>query len=392
VVTCALAAACSTSPSLAPIGAERAELAVERGTLEEHVMMSGVMSAADSDELSVPRTRTWQLSIRWLADDGARVSKGDRLMEFDNSALVQQLRELELAIVRADNELAAQEASDAVAIADKELEAERQRIETAKAELDAKIPRSLLSKSQFQEYQLKLEQARTAHKSAIDDLEAARKAAALEQQVKRLEYDKAVRTYERTTEQLDALVLRAPRDGVLVIADHPWFGRRLQVGDMVRPGFDAAEVSNLGKMEVTAQLSDVDDGQIAVGMPATCILDAYPDRPFAGTIESISEIAVEPHEKSTRRFFEVTVALDTTDTEVMRPGMSVRVDVLARTIDDALIAPRAGLRMHADGTARALLAGGDDRPVEVELCTDRACAIASGLDEGDRLRYPEVDR
>jgi multidrug resistance efflux pump len=388
-VAIALLVGCTTAPTIEAYRAGPERLEVVRGPLEDHVLLTGELDAADSIQLSVPRTNSWQLSIRWMATEGARVDQGDRLLEFDNTALTQQLRELELSIIRTDNDLASHRASSSVEIDEKLLEVERQRVEVAKAKLDASVPPSLVSQREWHDYKLALERAKTAHASAVDALEAARKAAALEQEVKEIELDKAERTYERSIKQLDALVLTAPRDGVLIVADHPWFGRRLQVGDVVQPGFAAVKVSNVEVMKVTAQLSDVDDGRIAVGMPATCTLDAYPDRPFTGRITEVSAIAQPPNEKSTRRFFSVTIALDQTDTTVMRPGMSVRVDVLARAETDVLQAPRAGLRRDGDEW-RAALSGGGERSVEVDFCTPLACSVSAGVTVGERLRRAEA--
>lgn len=387
-------AGCSSAPALSSHRAEPAELVVTRTALDDRVLLTGALEAADSAPLTVPRTRSWQVSIRWMADHGARVKTGDRLIEFDNSAVTEQLRELELAIVRTDNELITTRASQSVALADRELEVERQRVEVAKARIKAELPQSLLPRREWQDNQLTLERAVTAHATAIDELAAARKAAALELEVKQIELQKAEREYERATAQLDALVLKAPRDGVVVIPDHPWFGRPLQVGDMVQPGFLAAEVSNNATMKVTAQLSDVDDGRIAVGMPATSMLDAHPDKPFTGRVEVISEIAKEAGEKSTRRFFEVTVTLEQTDTEIMQPGMSIRTDILARRAENVLVAPRTGLILPSQGKdakPRARLSDGSKPVIELDFCTPQACVVTSGLSEGDRLRGPHLD-
>ena len=390
LIAAALLTACAASKTIDPYESERAELVVDRGPLERHVLLAGVLEAADSIDIKVPRTRTWQLSIRWMAEDGANVKKGDRLLEFDNSALTEQLRELELAIVRADIDLAKQRAADAVAVADKELEVEKQRIEVAKAALDANIPRNLVSQREYEDAKIKLERAETAYANAKDDLETARKAARLERDVKQIEYQKAERRYDRAYEQLDALVLKAPRDGVLVIADHPWFGRRLQVGDMVRPGMTAVKVSSVGAMRVVAQLSDVDDGRVLPGMKVVSVLDAYPERQFPGEVAAVSEIARAFSEKSTRRFFKVTVELEKNE-DIMRPGMSVRADVTAGADADVLRAPRAGIAVDGQ-VLRARLASGDEREIEVSFCTARHCAIKSGLSEGDRLRYGDGER
>ena len=73
-----------------------------------------------------------------------------------------------------------------------------------------------------------------------------------------------------------------------------------------------------------------------------------------------------------RRFFDVVVALDQTDPAVMRPGMSVRVEVVRRRAEEALLVPRAALRRAPrrgqDAAGRGWPAGGDEA-VEVEFCT-----------------------
>lgn len=378
-------AACSSSPAIESHRATQEELVVHRGAAEDRVLLTGALDAANSVDLAVPRTDSWQLSIRWITQEGERVAEGDRLMEFDNSAVAEQLLELELAVIRAGNERIAQEARDAVEVADKELEVERQRVEVAKAELDAAIPPSLIARRQWQDNQLALERARTAHATAVDTLASAEQAAAHEQKVKRIDYEKAERNLEKAREQLDALILRAPSDGLPMIADHPWFGRRLQVGDVVRPGFTAVKVSNGATMVVEAGLSDVDDGRVTVGMPATCVLDAYPDRRFTGTVARVSEIAREPNERSMRRFFEVVISLEKTDPEVMRPGMSARVEVHTSPEEDAILAPRAGLIVAGD-SVRARLASGGERDIEVSYCNAQDCVVTAGLEPGVRLR------
>jgi hypothetical protein len=65
--------------------------------------------------------------------------------------------------------------------------------------------------------------------------------------------------------------------------------------------------------------------------------------------------------------------------------MSVRVEVLAPAVRNALLAPRAGLDLGAD-PPRARLAGGLSPAVRLGPCTATECVIEQGLREGDRLR------
>ena len=374
--------------SARPVGAM---LEVRRGTLEDHVVLTGELEASNSTEMYTPRTDAWQLSIRWMADDGTPVDKGDRLVEFDNTAIVDKIADYELTVIQAGNELATHRATGSVEVAEKKFEVDKQAVEVDKARVDAETPEDLLSRYEHRQAQLKLERAQVAHGAAKQDHSAAVSAAALDDEIKKIAYDKALRQLEAAEEQIDALVLTAPRDGVAVINNHPWEGRKYQVGDTVWPGWAVAKLPDLSKMVVKAELSDVDDGRIAVGMRAVCTIDAFPDRPLAGVVKTVSPVAHEPDRNSARRFFSVTVELDETDTEIMRPGLSVQVEVLRGRADDALLVPRAAIDLADPESPVAILADGSRAPIELELCNAQACAVNSGVAEGDSLRRADEE-
>jgi multidrug efflux pump subunit AcrA (membrane-fusion protein) len=81
----------------------------------------------------------------------------------------------------------------------------------------------------------------------------------------------------------------------------------------------------------------------------------------------------------------VTVALERTDPERMRPGMSVKVAVTARRIEDAILAPRDALDLGTD-EPHAVLAGGARVPVVLGPCDALRCVIEAGLEAGQPLR------
>ena len=64
-----------------------------------------------------------------------------------------------------------------------------------------------------------------------------------------------------------------------VVADFWREERKFQIGDTTWPGQTIASIPDLSLMEVLAWLPDVDDGRIAPGMHARCVLDTYPDAP-----------------------------------------------------------------------------------------------------------------
>jgi multidrug resistance efflux pump len=382
-------AACASADAGPPFAATGpAPLVVTRGAIEQHLVLTGEVDAAMSIELQAPRTEDWQLTIRWLAEDGAQVKAGDRLVEFDNVAVVDRIRELDLQVAEADLAIAEQRAKDDVAIADKAFEVLKQKAAVAKAQVDAKVPPELVSRREAQNFVLALSRAEVAFTTATGDLRAAEKGGELEADVKRIALEKAERALESTAAQLKGLSLTAPRDGLVVVGDHPWEGRRLQVGDMAWPGMTVAKLPDFSEMVVRAKLSDVDDGRVQPGMAVECVVDAAPDAPLSGFIAAVNPVAQESAQQTTRRFFSVTVELAAANVDVLRPGLSVQVDVTTRQEEDAIVAPRAGLDLASDPPL-ARMADGREVEITVDFCDAHGCSITAGLAEGDLLRATE---
>jgi HlyD family secretion protein len=141
-------------------------------------------------------------------------------------------------------------------------------------------------------------------------------------------------------------------------------------------------------MEVAAALAESDHGRVAPGMKARCILDTYPDQVFEGRLEEVGSVAREGggrgwFSSTTRPGFPVRVSLARTD-PLMRPGLSVRVEVVRAGWERALSVPRGAVRFEKDGPV-VRRAGGGTAKVRLSACTPVECVVDSGLEEGDRV-------
>ena len=166
----------------------------------------------------------------------------------------------------------------------------------------------------------------------------------------------------------------------MIVNDHPEERRKLQEADEVFMGMTVVRLTSSNARRVRAWLSDVDDGKIAPGMPARVVLDAYPDRVFAGVVRDISPVARTPGDpRAQRRVFTVGVDLTEADAATLRPGLSARVQVLIHRQQGALLAPRAGIAWTAEGP-RAQLLDGTQVVVALGGCNRDVCVIERGLD------------
>lgn len=368
------AAGCSEAPAAgAADGVAAGELVAERGTLHPRVLLTGELRAERAEEVVIPRSPSWQMQIRWMEENGTRVESGQKVLELENEEFARELEEKRLAAAQQSEELTRLRA-DAELHRDQQAFAVRQRkAELAKAEIAAAVPPSLLAARDYQEHQLALERARVALAKAEEDLAATVAAGRADVEVAEIELARARREIETAEAALDDLSLEVQSDGILVVEEHPWEGRPLQAGDTVWVGMTVMRIPDLTSMQVTAELPDVDDGEVTTGMEARCSLDAHPDRVYAGRVTAIGPIA-RRDDRGLRRYFQVEIALEEADPERMRPGMSVKVELVGDPEPDSLLVPRAALDLGSE-PARVRLAGGGWRPVRVDGCDAQRCAV-----------------
>jgi multidrug efflux pump subunit AcrA (membrane-fusion protein) len=259
------------------------------------------------------------------------------------------------------------------------------------AKILAEVPKDILPLREYQERQLALKRAETDLAKAEEALATQEKVSAADVQVQKISLEKSQRNIRNAEEAIDALTLKAPRAGMVLVGQHPFEGRKFQIGDSVWTGMPVASLPELSSMVVEASLSDVDDGRIAAGSEVLCTLDAYPSTTYRGRVVGISPVARESQRSPLLRYFPVRIALAAADPRRMRPGMSVRVEVLGPETRGALLVPRAALDF-ADraGSPRALLASGGSAAVKLGACSASECVVESGLAEGTRLRARDV--
>ena len=361
----------------------------DRGDIVDRVLLTGELRAAASLDLSVPRTTiTWELAIRWMAEDGAQVKAGDRVLELDNSAVTADLEKKHLALLEAQmtyesaRELAQMEtANKANLLAQAE-------IALAKAKLRAAVPADLLAAHDAQERQLDQKRQEVAVQKAREDLASQTQEAALEDRVKQIDLDKAKHAIDDAQAVIDALDVKAPRAGLVVIGTHPWEERKFHTADTVQPGWAIVSMPDLAAgMVVHSDLSDVDDGRVSVGMTGTCTLDAYPGDPVACTVTHLTPVA-RGKETSLRRAFAVELALgkagDQAD-ERMRPGMSVKVELRRSGLAGVVRVPRGALIFGEHGGPTRVRVGGALRDVTIGPCDAQSCAALAGVTAGDTV-------
>jgi len=374
-----LVLACSGSADL-----EIPTAVVEQGEFQVTLDIPGELKATESMSISVPDLRR-QAKVTWIVDEGARVAEGDLMVTFDDTELATDLvssrTSWEIATTknqqkRAQLKVRLKDLENAVTRA--ELALERAQMRVTESETVPRVDRES-ARIDVQEAELQVAAAQANLESARLEGEAELHLLNLEAQREQAKVDAAKR-------RLDNTQVYAPASG-LVIKPRIWKGGSRGpgvAGDSVWSGANIIELPDLAEMEVEAWVHEVDAGKIAQDMSVTVVIDAFPDPPLPGAVTRVADLAVERDRNSDVKHLEVTVALGQTE-DFMKPGMTVRAEVLLETVPDVLSIPLEAVFTDDAGAHSVQVQDGRGwrrQPVALGAANDTHVVINNGLVQG----------
>jgi HlyD family secretion protein len=221
-----------------------------------------------------------------------------------------------------------------------------------------------------------LTQARNQYELAqkhFDAMQAIGKQQTLKSAAGQLESAKG--KYLGASAQLSYSEIRSPMNGV--IADRPFYP-----GEMAAAGTPLLTVMDVSQVIARAHIPQQDAALLKLGDKAT-ITTPGEEQPTEGKITVISP-ALDPNSTTVEVWVEAK-----NPGQRLKPGTSVQLSMLARTIPDALVIPAASLLTAEDGTTTVMLVGSDNRahqkPVKVGVHQDDDVQILEGVQAGDRV-------
>ena len=140
-------------------------------------------------------------------------------------------------------------------------------------------------------------------------------------------------------------------------------------------------------MLVNAEVREVDIHKIREDLPATVLVDAYPEARFQGIVSSIGVLAEKRTTvKSPEKYFHVTIAIQEHD-DRLRPGMTAKVDILSDEVSNVLLVPLHAI-FEKEGRKYCYVSVGDGydlREVSLGIQNEDFAEIKEGLTEGEEV-------
>ena len=298
---------------------------VAKGDIETTVTSSGVLETVSSvNVLSQMSGRVEKI----YADYNDHVKKGQLLVTLNTDMLELEKKEAlaDLNIAQLNYDLAA---------------------------LDYQNNATLAAKGLVSEYDLK------SSKSAMDVKKASLQSAQSALQV----IDTQITNYARIVSPIDGIVLE----------------RGVEAGGSVVEGSSSNATAlftiakDLSKMEIKAEVDELDIGSVKAGQSARFTVEANPGKQYAGTVDSIRLV---PETTDNVVNYYVIIKADNVDGSLL-PGMTANVEFIKEQKESVLLVPSAALRyqpssLSASEIARLEYAAG----LGAMSATERAAALA----------------
>ena len=296
-------------------------------TISTQVRATGQLTASKTFKASPPSVkRLWQYNIKQLAAESSLLKQHDVVVAFDAQTLADELKNKAIELKSAEQELANRLRADEqkteelkLALAERNMEYDRDK---RKADIvDQSRSANERRKSQIDFTIASNQQALAQARLASHEQQRQAEAQMLQAKVSRLQAE-----VNELKLNIASMQVKAPFAGVMVYSQN-FEGEKFSTGDTAQFGQPVAEVSQLDSLYIKAEIDEIDLKRLRQGQQVEVTLDAYPERRFSGVLQSLGKAVRDKSYDNLRRVVDASIALDSIDTEIMRPGMTARLNI-----------------------------------------------------------------
>jgi len=357
---------------------------VQRDQFVVSLTETGELRAINSVVITSPPVRG-SLQIIYLAPKGEEVEEGDSLIVFDGTEWQKSIDEAQskLEITMASFEKSKASMASTMAQLEASLKSSKASYEIAELRLEqmkfeAEVKRQeqelslLQSKINLEQATAKIKQQNTMDNADLRTLN--------------LQIKQAESNLEKARRDFNRLTIFAPQPG-LVVYKKIWKGgdfAEIKIGDTPWRGQALIELPDLSLMEVETSVNEVDVASVKADQNAIIILDAFPDREFAGTVVEVSNLArIEDESIGEVKVFDVVIHINEND-PILKPGMTVSSEIIIESVPDVLSVPIDAVFSDGDKKIvyREAMAGYKPWVVKLGIRNNNFVVVEEGLEEG----------
>ena len=373
-----------------PVADSQAIATVERTQFVRVLRLKGTTEAVQSRTIAAPILAGAQLGtlvITRLVPAGAKVKRGDLLVEFDRQAQIKDALDKQADYQKFASQVGENQAQEDAAKAKDETELKQAEDELKKDDLEMRR-NEILSRIDVEKNQENLEQAKANLLQLHQTFDLKRRSAQAAIRILELQRDRSHEDMLHAQGNANQMQILAPIDGVVVLHTVWKQGSMGEVkeGDQVRPGISLMDVVDPSLMQVRVSANQQDIADLRIGQPAQVRLDAYPEIVFPSRLEELAPLGVPGNFSQKLHTFTAIFSIQGNNPKLM-PDLSAATDVELERRDAVLVAPRESVIPEGHDKYVWVKTGLGLRKQQVTTGpqNDTQVVIQSGVSAGDVL-------
>lgn len=362
---------------------QRLTCRVERQDFREEVVAEGTAQSVST--MTIACGNDIDGTIKYIVDDGTYVSTGDTVCIIESHEMENDLDELLTYLEASEAERTKTAATYHLEHALQTARMETGLAEASIASLDS-LELQFSPPLQRRIKELRLRRAAIEQERARMNLRSMEVAWRVDSQRIETWITHLHRRIANQRERIAGLTLRAPQNGLAIIAESWVEDRPLQVGDNVWEQMPIVVLPDVTNMEVVMKIPEGDYKRINVDDRVDISFASDPDNRAWGRITKKMPVGEEASRGSRVKLFEVTASVDSA-LATIRPQSSARCRICLRLMEDTLVVPSVCV-VDADSAKVAYVCRDGhtvQQEVEVAYASPAQTVIARGLNEGDEL-------
>ena len=373
--------AVSTGPRRLRYEANKVQIVeVQRDKFYEYLDVEGIVQPKLTIKLNSFESGSVE---RIVAEDGSVLKTGDTILVLTNTELIRTVEDER-------DELAKQQ----VSYREKQIQMERKTSELKRQSLETTYKLDRLSKENVlneEEYNIGIK-SKAQYEVAADEyvfnkentrliLEELRHDSLLniiQTDLIRNDLTREEKSFERSRERLEKLIVRAPVDGQLSFVS-------VIPGERVNTGTNIGEMKVIDQIKINTRVSEYYIDRIVVGLPAAV---TYQDERY---LLKVTKINPEIRDRQ----FEVDLVFTGRMPENTRIGKNFRIQIELEQPEEAIVIPRGNFYQSTGGQWIFKLNPSSDKAVKVPISigrqNPRQYEVLGGLNPGDRVLVTGYD-
>lgn len=349
------------------------------------VTASGELESKQIAMIAPPSvSRMWQYQIKQLATENSQVKKGEMVVAFDSKSVSDRLVDKQADLDRAQKQLENKEIKETETEQELILSVAEKQMEYEKAERRAEIVDNSRSDNERQKSVIDFTIAENDLFLSKEKLKFHINNKALNLKLAKGKVNRLSAEVDEFKKDIERLKVKAPIDGMVIYKTNGE-GEKPAVGENIFFGQPVIELAVIEDMQLKAQIAEPDSGKIKLGQSVKIMIDGTQEIVLQGEIVELGRVFRDKSSQDKRRVFDAIIAFEQPKGNVIRPGMTARIEVVTQVIDNALTLSTQAVNL-ANGKSSVRLSGifsENSKTIEIAHIIGEKVVIKSGLSQGD---------